>query len=134
MTTGRGEPDRLELRLDAVPASVRQARTAVADFARQVGAPANEVELAVAEATANSVLHGFRGRKPGTVGISAERDAETLTIVVADNGDGIRPNPTGNGLGLGLALIGQMAASFNVARPPAGGTEITMVFPIRGTG
>ena len=120
------------MRLDAVPASVRAARIAVADYARRVGAPASEVELAVAEATANSVVHGFRDRSSGQVGVFAELAGDGLVVTVADDGDGIRPNPNRNGLGLGLALIGQMAASFNVSRPPSGGTEVTMTFPVRG--
>lgn len=130
MNAGRGLPEKLELQLDAVPASVRAARIAVADYARRVGAPASEVELAVAEATANSVLHGFRERTPGTVGVFAEVDSNGLVVTVADDGDGIRPNPNSHGLGLGLSLIGQMAASFNVSRPPSGGTEIKMTFPV----
>jgi stage II sporulation protein AB (anti-sigma F factor) len=120
----------LELELDAVPASVPRARTALADYARQVGAPPDDVELAVAEATSNSILHGYGAREPGTISLRAEHDTAAMTVTVADDGDGMRPHPQGGGLGLGLALIGQMTTSVIIRRPPAGGTELTMTFPI----
>jgi stage II sporulation protein AB (anti-sigma F factor) len=120
----------LELELEAVPASVPRARTALADYAREVGAPADDVELAVAEATSNSILHGYSSREPGKISLRAEHDTAALTVTVVDDGDGMRPHPQGGGLGLGLALIGQMSTSVTITRPPAGGTELTMTFPI----
>ncbi len=120
----------LELELDAVPASVPRARTALAGYARQVGAPPADVELAVAEATSNSILHGYADRDPGRISLRAEHDSAAMTVVVADDGAGMRPHPQGGGLGLGLALIGQMATTVTITRPPTGGTELTMTFPI----
>jgi stage II sporulation protein AB (anti-sigma F factor) len=124
------KPAPLRLRLDAVPASVPTARTALADYARAIGAPPDDVELAVAEATSNSILHGYTSRDPGQIELSAEVDGGELLITVADDGDGMRPHPQGGGLGLGLALIGQMTTSVTIRTPPAGGTELRMTFPI----
>lgn len=106
------------------------ARTALADYARAIGAPPDDVELAVAEATSNSILHGYTSRDPGQIELSAEVGDGELLITVADDGEGMRPHPQGGGLGLGLALIGQMTSSVTIRTPPAGGTELRMTFPI----
>ncbi len=130
MVTSYEKPAPLALQLDAVPDSVPRARSALADYARKVGAPAEDVELAVAEATSNSILHGYTSREPGKIQLRAELQADELTVTVADDGDGIRPHPHGGGLGLGLAIIGQMTTSVTISRPAAGGTEVAMTFPI----
>jgi anti-sigma regulatory factor (Ser/Thr protein kinase) len=131
MVTSYEKPAPLELQLDAVPDSVPRARSALAEYARGAGASAEDVELAVAEATSNSILHGYQSREPGKIQLRAELDAAELTVTVADDGDGIRPHPQGGGLGLGLAIIGRMTTSVTIRRPPAGGTELTMTFPIQ---
>jgi stage II sporulation protein AB (anti-sigma F factor) len=130
MVTSYEMPAPLDLQLDAVPDSVPRARSALADYARKVGAPADDVELAVAEAISNSILHGFTAREPGKIQLRAELRADELTVTVADDGDGIRPHPQGGGLGLGLAIIGQMTSSVTIRRPAGGGTEVTMAFPV----
>ena len=130
MTTSYRKPAPLELSLDAVPGSVPTARTALADYARGVGAPADDVELAVAEATSNSILHAYTKSAPGKIDLRAEVGADELLVTVADDGEGMRPHPQGGGLGLGLALIGQMTSSVTIRRPPGGGTEMKMTFPI----
>ena len=130
MSTSYRKPAPLKLRLDAVPGSVPKARSALAEYAREVGAPPADVELAVAEATSNSILHGYTSREPGKIELSAQIGGGELQVTVADDGDGIRPHPQGGGLGLGLALIGQMTTSVTIRRPPAGGTEMRMTFPL----
>lgn len=123
-------PAPLELRLDAVPGSVPRARAALAEYARTVGAPPADVELAVAEATSNSILHAYTERDPGKIELRAETGDGELTVTVADDGSGIKPHPQGPGLGLGLALIGRMTTSLTIRRPPRGGTEMRMTFPL----
>jgi anti-sigma regulatory factor (Ser/Thr protein kinase) len=123
-------PQPLELQLDAVPASVTEARKRAADYARDVGAEREGVELAVAEAVANAVVHGFTDRPRGTVTLSAELEDLSLVITVADDGSGMRPNPERGGLGLGLALIGQLTSKFSVTHAVGGGTSLRMVFPV----
>jgi len=124
------KPAPLQIRLDAVPGSVPQARSALAEYARGVGAPPADVELAVAEATSNSILHAYTSREPGQIELRAELSSDELVVTVADDGEGMRPHPQGGGLGLGLALIGQMTTSVTIRRPPSGGTEVRMTFPI----
>ena len=130
MSTSYRKPAPLKLRLDAVPGSVPKARAALAGYARDVGAPPDDVELAVAEAASNAILHAFADRPPGEIELSAELADEGLLVTVADDGDGMRPHPRGGGLGLGLALIGQMTTSVSIRSPRGGGTELRMTFPI----
>ena len=123
-------PKPLELELDAVPASVTEARKRAAQYARDVGAEGEGVELAVAEAVANSVVHGFTDRPRGTVNLSAELSGRSLVISVTDDGSGMKPNPDRGGLGLGLALIGQLTTTFSVTQAAGGGTSLRMTFPV----
>ena len=123
-------PQPLELELEAIPASVTEARKRSAQYAREVGAEAEGVELAVAEAVANAVVHGYTGRPQGTVVLVAALDQGALVIRVTDDGSGMRPNPGRGGLGLGLALIGQLTSAFSVTAPEGGGTSLRMTFPI----
>ena len=123
-------PKSLELHYDAVPASVTAARRRAAEYARYAGAEAEGVELAVAEAVANAVVHGFTDRPSGTVVLSAALDAGSLVVSVTDDGNGMRPNPQRGGLGLGLALIGQLTSGFTVSKAEGGGTRLRMTFPI----
>jgi anti-sigma regulatory factor (Ser/Thr protein kinase) len=128
-------PNTLELRLDAVPASVTQARRRAAEYAREVGAEAEGVELAVAEAVANAVVHGYTDRPRGTVVLNASLDSDgSLVVRVTDDGSGMRPNPERGGLGLGLALIGQLTSAFSVSRADGGGTSLRMTFPVEAGG
>jgi anti-sigma regulatory factor (Ser/Thr protein kinase) len=122
-------PAPLELRLPAAPPSVTEARVAMARYADDVGADQADVELAVAEAVANSVLHAFPGEREGTVTVRATFGGDALVVQVTDDGTGMRPNPEGGGLGLGLALIGRLSASFSVSEPASGGTSLRMSFP-----
>jgi anti-sigma regulatory factor (Ser/Thr protein kinase) len=123
-------PTPLELRLPAVPPSVTDAREALATFAADAGADPADVELAVAEAVANAVLHAFPGERSGTVTLRATVTGDTLVVQVTDDGSGMRPNPEGGGLGLGLALIGRLTAAFSVSEPENGGTSLQMSFPL----
>jgi anti-sigma regulatory factor (Ser/Thr protein kinase) len=127
-------PNTLELRLDAVPASVTEARRRCAEYAREVGAEAEGVELAVAEAVANAVVHGFTDRPRGTVILVATLDDGSLVVRVTDDGSGMRPNPARGGLGLGLALIGQLTSAFSVTNAAGGGTTLKMTFPTGAQG
>ena len=123
-------PAPLELRLEAVPPSVTEARVAAAQYAERAGADPGDVELAVAEAVANAVLHAFPGDERGTVTLLATHAGDALDIQVTDDGSGMRPNPDGGGLGLGLALIGRLSESFSVTEPAEGGTSLRMSFPV----
>jgi serine/threonine-protein kinase RsbW/stage II sporulation protein AB (anti-sigma F factor) len=80
------------------------------------------VELVVSEAVTNAVLHAYRDREPGGVELDAALDDGVLTLVVADFGIGMSPNPNSPGLGWGLGLIERLAEHMDVQT--GGGTRL----------
>jgi anti-sigma regulatory factor (Ser/Thr protein kinase) len=127
-----GDPTRSterELRLELVPTaeSVGEARRAVGDFASGTGAPDADVRLAVSEAVSNSVTHAYRGREPGTVTVVCREEPELLTIIVADDGTGMRPYFESPGLGLGIPLITKLASQVRFDSSEDG-TTVSMRF------
>lgn len=46
----------------------------------------NKVVLAVDEAVANTIQHGYEGREDGTVEVLIEADADRFTVRIRDNG------------------------------------------------
>jgi anti-sigma regulatory factor (Ser/Thr protein kinase) len=118
----------------AVPAAVTAARHAVLAFAERAGASPlarENLALAVSEAAANVVLHGYTGsREPGAVEIRASVDGETLHVVIADDGRGMKSRPDQPGLGLGLALMAKLSERFVVRERQSGGVELHMAFAI----
>jgi anti-sigma regulatory factor (Ser/Thr protein kinase) len=127
-----GEPTRSaqrELRLELPPTadSVGEARRAVGEFASDLGTLDADVRLAVSEAVSNSVTHAFRGREPGTVTIVCRKRPELLTVTVADDGGGMRPNVESPGLGLGIPLITKLASEVRFDSSEHG-TTVSMSF------
>jgi anti-sigma regulatory factor (Ser/Thr protein kinase) len=120
--------DTLELRLPATPAAVPAARKAVGRLAEQHGFERSPVELAVAEAVANAVLHAFPEGAPGEVVVRASATARDLAVEVGDNGFGMRARSERHGLGLGLPLIKDLAREFSLGRSTSGGTLVSMRF------
>lgn len=124
-----------EWELPAAPESVAAARAAVREFAAAQGVDdvvLTDVALAVSEAVTNAVLHAFVGREPGKVRVSVAAGPDELTVVVTDNGIGMRPRTDSPGLGLGLPTIGRLAALVDLRVPEGGGTEISMTFVTPG--
>jgi anti-sigma regulatory factor (Ser/Thr protein kinase) len=119
----------LELQLPAEAASVALARKALADLAREHGAPESDVKLAVSEAVTNSVLHAYRDREPGTISLHARVDRGRLLIAVGDDGSGMRPNLDSTGLGLGISLITKLATDVRFDSTDRG-TTVSMSFPV----
>ncbi len=96
----------------------------------------------------NAYLHAFEGRTDGVLTISAKADAQSVTLVVADNGIGMAPELLGKvfdpffstkigkgGTGLGMAIVqnlvtkalgGRIAMSSTVGQ----GTQVEMVLPL----
>lgn len=118
----------------ARPESVAVARTAVARLAEELGAPdppVSEIRLAVSEACANAVMHGYVGTEPDTFRVLVDRVEGEIRIRVRDHGRGMRPRADSPGAGLGLPIIAQVAASVEVRTPPDGpGTELCMTFAL----
>jgi hypothetical protein len=58
--------------------------------------------------------------------------ADEITVIVCDDGRGMRPRADSPGLGLGLPTIGRLAALVDLRVPEGGGTELSMTFVAPG--
>jgi serine/threonine-protein kinase RsbW len=116
----------------AVAASVRLAREDVVALARHGGAVGEQLEsirLAISEAATNVVRHAYRDG-PGTIQLTALLADGVLSVLIADDGCGVRTPTDSPGLGWGMALIAQAGERFTVAERPGGGTEALVEFRI----
>jgi anti-sigma regulatory factor (Ser/Thr protein kinase) len=126
-----GNQRSLEVRLPGRPRSIAEARHRVGAFVRGRGAKSADIEIAVTEAVANAVAHGFRDAREGTIVLRVEElEPETLAVTVSDDGVGIRPRLGHRGLGFGLALIARLSAGVEIRALPRG-TELRMRFELR---
>jgi PAS domain S-box-containing protein len=86
-----------------------------------------DIVLAVNEACANCVEHGYRGRKPGKVRVEGENDGAQLHLRVTDNGSW-KPAPADPGVrGRGLLLI-RAVSDWLEMECTASGTTVDMSF------
>jgi anti-sigma regulatory factor (Ser/Thr protein kinase) len=115
----------LQIELPPEPNSVARARGAARDLALRVGAPTDDVALAVSEAVTNAVVHGIR-RAP--ILLSAALEDDRLLVIVEDRAGGIRPNPSSSGLGFGMNIIKRVARTLQI-EPHGDGTRVVMEFP-----
>lgn len=119
----------LELRTHGHPGSVTEARRRVGEYAEAGGANRRDVELAVAEAVSNAVVHAFVGRDNGVISVRAELDGPNeLLVEVADNGSGIRPHARSHQAGFGLPIIGAVTDSVEI-HSGSRGTRLELRFP-----
>jgi serine/threonine-protein kinase RsbW len=99
--------------------------------------PISDMRVAVSEAVTNAVVHAFPSGVPGTVTVLVTVDevAAVLTVVVTDDGTGVRPRADSPGLGLGLPLITTLAKTAKITAGPDGhGTRVHMTFGLDCTG
>ena len=86
-----------------------------------------DIVLAVNEACANSIEHGYRGRKPGKVRVEGENDGARVHLKVIDGGSW-KPAPTDPGIrGRGLLLIRAVSDWLEMECTPSG-TTVDMSF------
>ena len=128
---GNVEMNSLQLRLAAEPPSVPIARHALTQYAKENGADAEAVAVAVTEVVTNAVLHGFPDAR-GQVLIEAWPSDHDLFVVVSDDGRGITPNPASPGLGYGLPLVAALTEEMGIEASEAGGTRLRMRFGAAG--
>lgn len=124
--------------LPAKPENVAVIRHALSGLAEEIGMDEPglaDLKTIVTEACMNVVVHAYQGR-PGPLTVEARPDEEGLTVVVRDEGIGIRPQAAGerDSLRLGLSLIAALSASFSISGGLDQGTEITMRLPLDGGG
>jgi anti-sigma regulatory factor (Ser/Thr protein kinase) len=124
--------ERFSLAWKAVPASVAEARSAVAEFAAASGVGSDTLaalRVAVSEAVTNAVVHAYLDApEAGPVHVTAEREADSMWVAVSDEGRGMVPRPDSPGIGLGLPLIARMTAGFELYERDGGGTVLKMRF------
>jgi stage II sporulation protein AB (anti-sigma F factor) len=118
----------------AVPGSLAVGRRAVTALAVEAGATREEldaVRLATSEALTNAIVHAYHDR-PGEIHVTAAVAGRELWVLVADDGQGLRPHGGRSGLGLGLTLIAQACDELTIVKRSNGGTELRMRFRLGG--
>jgi serine/threonine-protein kinase RsbW len=131
-------PKGLQIMLPAKSENVAVIRHVLAGLAEEIGMDEPglaDLKTVVTEACMNVVLHAYQG-EPGPLNVEAHADSSGLTVVVRDEGVGIRPQAdTGrDSLRLGLSLIAALSSSFSISGGFNQGTEITMRVPLQGGG
>ena len=127
-----GAPRKLQESYPAVASSVPVARQELAKFAEDAGAPREQVEalrLAASEALTNAVVHAYH-EPSGQVHVDAAAGPDTLSVQVADDGNGLSPRLDRPGLGLGLALIARASDEIAIVKRSSGGTVLRMRFAL----
>lgn len=124
--------------LPAKAENVAVIRHALAGLAEQIGMDEPglaDLKTVVTEACMNVVAHAYDG-EPGPLSVEANPDGDGLTVVVRDEGIGIRPQADIDqpSLRLGLSLIAALSSSFAISGGLDRGTEVTMRVPLRGGG
>jgi serine/threonine-protein kinase RsbW len=125
----------VRLELPALPenvAVVRQAAGGVASAMGLVDPLLADVKMAVSEACANVVIHAY-GEGAGPMEVELQPGDATLTVVVRDRGNGVRPrlDPEGTNLGLGLPLMAALCDEVEVRHGDGEpGTEVRMAFQL----
>jgi serine/threonine-protein kinase RsbW len=118
----------------ALPEHVGSARRAASKAATRAGAQdpiLAAIRLAVSEAVANVIVHGYRDDATGAFTVAIEDNGDVLHVTVRDDGRGMQPRLDSPGAGIGLPLIANLAQTFSITTPPEGGTEVSMTFPLR---
>src|SRR5215216_2649179 len=123
------DPPPLELKTSARLSSVTETRRRVAEYAESSGANRDDVELAVAEAVGNAVVHAFEGRDDGVITVRAEIEGpDYLVVEIADTGFGITTVARDRRAGFGLPSIAALADSVEI-QSGHGGTRLVLRFP-----
>ena len=124
--------------LPAKSENVAVVRHAIAGLAEQIGMDEPglaDLKTIVTEACTNVVVHAYQGG-PGPLNVEAKPDESGLTVIVRDEGVGIRPQADSDrdSLRLGLSLIAALSSSFSISGGLDQGTEVTMRVPLQGGG
>jgi serine/threonine-protein kinase RsbW len=126
---------RLQLTLPAVPASVRDARNAVADLAAELGferSVVEDVRLCVSEAATNVVRHAYKGAE-GEMSVVVDEEGGEFVVAVRDEGVGLSDFRHEGDLGYGLRIIEIVSDRCNVSSAPQMGTQLEMTFLLSGS-
>jgi serine/threonine-protein kinase RsbW len=119
-----------ETGIAAAAITAERIRRAIAGFAAENGAAGQllaNIALAVSEAATNVVRHAYLPGRKGAIDYAADVEDGSLEIVIADDGEGIRPGPA-EGSGLGLVIVSSVSADFAIRERRPRGTELWMSF------
>jgi stage II sporulation protein AB (anti-sigma F factor) len=133
LTTSAYDEEQVQLDLSSDATNVAVARNEVAKLARRVGAQVDDVRIAVSEAVANCVMHGYRDGKHGMIRVTGRLQRGRLLVTVADNGIGMTPNPGSTGLRLGIPLITKLCDDVRFSSSDSG-TVVSMSFATSNPG
>jgi serine/threonine-protein kinase RsbW len=114
--------------LPATVSSVAVARRAVRRYAADLEVDVDGIVLAVSEAVANAVTHGYAEDPDGVIDLSATASPYEVAVVVRDHGRGLGGGrPSSHGAGYGIEIIRRLAQ--HVALDDRGdGVALTMRF------
>ena len=93
---------------------------------------ATPLALALTEIVTNAVEHGL-GDKSGTVNVTVSRDKGLLTVVVTDDGSGLKEGKVGTGLGTQIirSLVeSELRGKILWTSPIRGGTKVVIEIPV----
>jgi serine/threonine-protein kinase RsbW len=132
------QPRGLQMFLPAKAENVAVVRHALAGLAEEIGMDEPgiaDLKTVVTEACMNVVAHAYGG-EAGPLTVEASPDNDGLTVVVRDEGRGIRPQADvdKSSLRLGLSLIAALSSSFAISGGLDRGTEVSMRVPLLGGG
>lgn len=131
--------NQLKMEFQSLPANAAFARVAVAAFASQLDFTLNdleEIKVAVSEAVANAIIHGYENSPTGIVRVSVTLMDKWLEIRVEDNGKGISDikkalqpafSTDPERMGLGFVFMQSFTDRLQVDSSPSKGTRVTMV-------
>ncbi len=113
-------------------ALVRQAFGGLADAVGLAEPVLADVKTAVSEACNNVVVHAYGGGE-GPLQVGARTAGHELSVLVRDQGEGIRPTPVVNDQavhGVGLSLIQALTDRVEFGGGVGKGTEVRMTFSV----
>lgn len=121
----------LAIETDALPTELAGIRHRLSTWMDQSSVPEElgvDIILAVNEACANSIEHGYRDQQPGKVRLDASFDGAQVQIQVADSGSWKAAAAPGN-RGRGLVLIRSVSDWLKLDCTPSG-TTVDMTFNV----
>lgn len=115
----------------ALPEELRKMRASISSWAsaHHVSEPvADDLLIAVGEATANSVRHAYRNSPQGNVMIRIEMVDGYLAVKIEDTGRWREARPVADTPGLGTTIMNAVTEELTINQTP-GGTQVTFRIP-----
>lgn len=127
------------MEIESISKNEEFARVVVAVFLSRLNPTLEEIDdvkTAVSEAVTNAELHGYQG-EPGIINLEARIEANEITVIIKDQGIGIRDvkramepmyttDDTGVRSGMGFSFMEAFMDQVDVDSEPGEGTTVTM--------